>query len=86
MCKVKEFLATLGEEVTMSKKEYVLTITTCLLGGMVLGMFLSPRKYVKIGSGNGSNNTNNKATIADNKAGKEQKAAVKCAKKKEEKK
>ncbi|MCI8326892.1 MAG: hypothetical protein HFI37_03850 [Lachnospiraceae bacterium] len=56
MCKIKNFMEELTEMTTMTKKEYFLTVTTCLLGGIVLGMLCSPRKYVKIGSENGSNN------------------------------
>lgn len=62
MCKLKKFVKTLTEETTMSKKEYVLTMTTCLLGGLVIGMLCSPRKYTKIGCENGSNNSNNRVS------------------------
>lgn len=79
MCKMKEFFTGLTETTEMSKKEFVLTITTCLLGGMVIGMFCSPRKYTKIGCENGSNNRNNKVSNDP----KEAKNA--CVKKKESK-
>ena len=62
MCKLKKFVETLTEETTMSKKEYVLTMTTCLLGGLVIGMLCSPRKYTKIGCENGRNNSNNRVS------------------------
>lgn len=62
MCKLKKFVETLTEETTMNKKEYVLTMTTCLLGGLVIGMLCSPRKYTKIGCENGSNNSNNRVS------------------------
>lgn len=70
VCKGKEFFASLSEETTMSRKEYVLTITTCLLGGMVIGMFCSPKKFTKIGCGNGSNNSNNRVSNDENIAAK----------------
>ncbi len=60
MKKCKQFLQTLTEETTMTKKEYFLTITTCLLGGLVIGMLCSPRKYTKIGCGNASYNSDNR--------------------------
>lgn len=78
MKKFKQFLTTLTEETTMSKKEYFLTITTCLLGGAVIGMLCSPRKYTKIGCENGSNNRNNKL---GNEQDKEEK---RCTKKKKQ--
>ena len=42
------------ENVTMSRKTFMLEIAVALLGGIVLGMFLSPRKKVtyKIASNN----------------------------------
>ncbi len=42
------------ETVTMSRKTFALEIAVALLGGIVLGMFLSPRKKVtyKIASNN----------------------------------
>ena len=52
MSKVKEFLGTLMEPVTLTKKEILLTTTTCVLAGIVLGIILAPKKYVKIGSDN----------------------------------
>lgn len=53
------FKATLTEEKTMTKKELLLTMAVCVLGGLVVGMLTSPRKHVNIGSNNGSNNQDN---------------------------
>ncbi len=61
MCKVKEWMETLTDAVTMTKKEYVLAITTSLLGGIIIGFVFAPRrtKYTTIGCYNGSENRNN---------------------------
>ncbi|EOS24009.1 hypothetical protein C806_02448 [Lachnospiraceae bacterium 3-1] len=61
MCKIKEWMETLTDVVTMTKKEYLLAITTSLLGGIVIGYVFAPRrtKYTMIGSHNGSKNKNN---------------------------
>lgn len=61
MCKVKEWMETLTDVVTMTKKEYVLAITTSLLGGIIIGFVFAPKrtKHTTIGSHNGSENRNN---------------------------
>ena len=46
----------LKDEVKMSKKEYLLVIAVCILGGIVFGLLSSPRKTTTIGSHNGNNN------------------------------
>ena len=46
----------LKDEVKMSKKEYLLVIAVCILGGIVFGLLTSPRKTTTIGSHNGNNN------------------------------
>ena len=46
----------LTDEVKMSKKEYLLVIAVCILGGIVFGLLSSPRKTTTIGSHNGNNN------------------------------
>ena len=46
----------LKDEVKMSKKEYLLVIAVCILGGIVFGLLISPRKTTTIGSHNGNNN------------------------------
>lgn len=52
-----EIMKAAEEEITMSKKVYALEIAVALLGGIVIGMFLSPRKKVsyKIASNNNIN-------------------------------
>lgn len=82
MNKMKEFASDLTEITTMTKKEYFLTITTCLLGGIVIGMLCSPKKYTKIGCENGSNNRNNKVS---NDGEKPQKDCIKNKKHKKKK-
>ena len=54
--KWKLFKISLTEEKTISKKEWLLVLAVCVLGGIVLGMLLSPRKNITIGSNNGNNN------------------------------
>ncbi|WMC93524.1 hypothetical protein [Kineothrix sp. MB12-C1] len=48
----------LEELKTMKKREYMLTLAVCVLSGLVVGMLISPKKRVMIGSNNGSNNIN----------------------------
>ena len=50
------FKISLTEEKTMNKKEWILILAVCVLGGIVLGMLLSPRKNITIGSNNANNN------------------------------
>ncbi len=56
--KWKELEQVLEEMKTMKKREYVLTLTVCVLAGLVIGMLISPKKRVMIGSNNGNNNVN----------------------------
>lgn len=53
------FKLSLLEEKTTTKKEWLLTIAVFALAGIVLGMLLSPRKNMTIGSHNGNNCGNN---------------------------
>ena len=53
------FKETLTEQKTLTKKEFLLIVAVCVLGGLVVGMLTSPRKQVTIGSHNGSNNQDN---------------------------
>lgn len=46
----------MSEKKTITKKEACLTLMAAFLSGMVLGIFLSPKKRVMIGSNNGNNN------------------------------
>jgi len=57
--KWESFKVSLSEEKTMTKKELLLTVAVFALAGIVLGMFLSPRKNTTIGSHNGNNCGNN---------------------------
>ncbi len=52
MCKIKKWMETLTDVVEMTRKEYVLAITTSLLGGIVIGYIFAPRrmKYTTIGT------------------------------------
>ena len=50
----EEFKATLTDERSMSKKEFLLMMAVCVLGGIVFGMLFSPRKSMVIGSHNGN--------------------------------
>lgn len=61
MCKIREWMKSLTETTSMTKKEYILTITTSLFLGIILGFVFAPRrtKYTTIGSHNGSDNMNN---------------------------
>lgn len=56
---MKVWKESLTETKTMSKREFLLMITVCILGGMVFGLLFSPRKNVLIGSLNGNNSANN---------------------------
>jgi flagellar biosynthesis/type III secretory pathway chaperone len=56
----KELQELLEEMTTMKKREYFLIMAVCVLSGLVVGMFLSPKKMMMIGSNNGNNNVTNK--------------------------
>ena len=49
---------TLEDSVVMSKREFLLTIAVCILGGIVYGMLTSPRKNMTVGSHNGNGSGN----------------------------
>lgn len=55
------FKESLTETTSMSKKEFLLTIAVCILGGIVFGLLFSPRKHTMIASNNGNNNGNGSA-------------------------
>lgn len=57
--KWEDFKTSLTDVTSMSKKEFLLTITVCILGGIVFGLLFSPRKTMVIGSNNGNNNRGN---------------------------
>ena len=56
--KWQELQTVLEEMATIKKREYVLTLAVCVLSGLVIGMLISPKKRVMIGSNNGNNNGN----------------------------
>ncbi len=56
-----EFQTVLEEMTTLKKREYLLTLVVCVLSGLVVGMLISPKKSLMIGSHNGNNNNNGKA-------------------------
>ena len=62
MCKkLEEFWNSLDRAVVVNKRELVLGVAACTLAGVLMGMLLSPRKTVTIGSNNGNNNTGSSA-------------------------
>ena len=63
------FKVSLTEDKIMTKKEWLLTIAVFVLAGIVLGMLLSPRKSVTIGSNNGNNNGSNNQDNNNNNSG-----------------
>ena len=65
--KWETFKMSLTDETSMSKKEFLLTIAVCILGGIVFGLLFSPRKNTVIASNNGNNNRDmgEKDEIAD---------------------
>lgn len=68
------FKESLTETTSMSKKEFLLTITVCILGGIVFGLMFSPRKHTVIGSNNGNNSGN----CDSGKAGDEEDSITDC--------
>ena len=46
----------MDDSVCVSKREFCLVTAVCVLGGILLGMLISPKKTLTIGSNNGSNN------------------------------
>ena len=56
--KMKAFWTSLDETTVVSKRELFLEIVVCALAGIVLGMILTPKKTVTIGSNNSGNGCN----------------------------
>lgn len=52
------FKESLSDVTTMTKMEFLLTLAVCVLGGIVFGIFFSPKKSMVIGSHNGNNSGN----------------------------
>ena len=57
--KVKAWWDELDVEVTINKRELFLGVLACVLAGILLGIFSSPKKITMIGSNNGNNNITN---------------------------
>ena len=53
----------LDRRIIVNQRELALGVAACALAGVVVGIFLSPRKNVTIGSHNASNNQGNNATL-----------------------
>ena len=53
----------LDKRIIVNQRELVLGVAACALAGVVVGLFLSPRKNVTIGSHNAGNNHGNNATL-----------------------
>lgn len=56
--KWQTFKESLSDVTMMTKREFLLTLAVCVLGGIVFGVFLSPKKSMVIGSNNGNNSGN----------------------------
>ena len=52
--KLAAFKESLNDDVIFNKKEYILTIMVCILGGILFGMIITPKKALTIGSFNGN--------------------------------
>ena len=65
---LKEMFSNLDEEKVVSKREMLLTVTTCTLAGILLGIIFSPKRKTMIGSHNGCYNSNYPADDVDNEA------------------
>lgn len=52
------FKESLSDVTAMTKREFLLSLAVCVLGGIVFGVFLSPKKTMVIGSHNGNNSGN----------------------------
>ena len=64
--KMKNFWTSLDETTIISKRELFLEILAVALTGIVLGMILTPKKTVTIGSNNSGNGCNcGNAGLAD---------------------
>ena len=63
------FKTSLAETKVMTKKEFLLVVAICVLGGLVVGMLTSPRKNVTIGSNNGNNNGSHNQDTNNNNSG-----------------
>lgn len=57
--RMKNFWISLDETTVISKRELFLEVVVCALAGFILGMFLTPKKTVTIGSNNSGNGCHN---------------------------
>ena len=55
----------LNRDIVVNKRELVLGVAACTLAGMLLGIFLSPRKNKTVGSYNGNHNTGRVTPLPD---------------------
>lgn len=69
LSQVQSFWDSLDVNVVVNKRELVLGLTTCVLSGLVVGMLVSPKKNVTIGSHNGCNNSSSPAAAPEETAG-----------------
>jgi len=56
--KIINFNEKLKETTVISKRELCLLIVACSAAGIVLGVFLSPKRAIRIGCNNGNHNGN----------------------------
>ena len=64
--KITKCWNSLDRRIIVNQRELVLGVAACALAGVVLGLFLSPRKNVTIGSHNSGNNATLPADIQVN--------------------
>lgn len=65
MKRLNSLIKEIPENVTLSRREFLLTIVVCVLGGIVFGVFCGPKKEVAIGSNNGNNCHDNYAGLQE---------------------
>ena len=65
----------LNVRIVVNKREMVLGLAVCALAGFGLGMLLSPKKQVTIGSHNGNNNSGSLPAVEGSEAEDEAEAA-----------
>ena len=70
--KIGTYWKSLDRKITVNQRELVLGVAVCALAGIVVGIVLSPKKSVTIGSHNGSNNSGNSAMVDASPDGEEE--------------
>ncbi len=63
--KLEKTWKSLDRTISVNQRELVLGVAACTLAGIVLGVFLSPRKNQTIGSYNGNHNTGHVTALPD---------------------